>query len=470
MRFLPDCSISWKRSDSVLSLWRDHSVIDWGFEMKSSLMRRLAADIAALETITLEGKVSGLNGLLIELTGPLEALQLGARATIGNEIRAEIVGFSGRTALALPLDPLERVRPGARVTFEAAQTTVQPSDAWLGRVIDAFGAPVDGMGPLVRGGRAQQVRGGPPPAHSRARVGERLDLGVRALNCFAAVCRGQRMGIFAGSGVGKSVLMSMLARGANADVIVIGLIGERGREVKEFIEDTLGEEGRKRAVVVVATSDEPAARRRLAAYLTFAVAEHFRDEGKDVLLLLDSVTRFAMAGREIGLAAGEPPTTKGYTPSVFAELPRLLERAGPGLEGAGGSITGLFTVLVDGDDHNEPIADAVRGILDGHIVMERAIAERGRYPAINVLKSVSRLMPMCHSEHENALVGRARQLMSAYSDMEELIRIGAYRAGADAVVDEAIRRKPAIDAVLNQSRETLSSLEDGFAKLEEALS
>jgi flagellum-specific ATP synthase len=222
--------------------------------------------------------------------------------------------------------------------------------------------------------------------------------------------------------------------------------------------------------VIVATSDEPAARRRLAAYLSFAVAEYFRDQGKDVLLLLDSVTRFAMAGREIGLAAGEPPTTKGYTPSVFAELPRLLERAGPGSEGHGGSITGLFTVLVDGDDHNEPIADAVRGILDGHIVMERAIAERGRYPAINVLKSVSRLMPMCHSAHENALVAQARRLMSAYADMEELIRIGAYRAGADATVDEAIRRKPALDGVLSQSRDEHCSMEDGFSALERALS
>ncbi|KAF0177642.1 MAG: flagellum-specific ATP synthase, partial [Caulobacteraceae bacterium] len=303
----------------------------------------------------------------------------------------------------------------------------------------------------------------------RGRVGARLDLGVRALNIFAAVCRGQRMGIFAGSGVGKSVLLSMLSRGAEADVIVIGLIGERGREVREFIEDTLGEEGRRRAVVVVATSDEPAARRRLAAEQACAVAEHFRDEGKDVLLLLDSVTRYAMAGREIGLAAGEPPTTKGYTPSVFADLPRLLERAGPGPVGAKGSITGLFTVLVDGDDHNEPVADAVRGILDGHIVMERAIAERGRYPAINVLKSISRLMPMCHSPHENMLVGEAKKLLSAYTDMEELIRIGAYRAGADATLDKAIAQRPAIEAVLSQGRDEQSSIGDAFVMLEGAL-
>jgi flagellum-specific ATP synthase len=279
------------------------------------------------------------------------------------------------------------------------------------------------------------------------------------------------MGVFSGSGVGKSILLSMLARNADADVIVIGLIGERGREVKEFIDDTLGEGGRRRAIVVVATSDEPAARRRLASQLACAIAEHFRDEGLSVLLVFDSVTRFAMAQREIGLAAGEPPTTKGYTPSVFAELPKLLERAGPGVDnGAGaGAVTGLFTVLVDGDDHNEPIADAVRGILDGHIVMERRIAERGRFPAINVLKSVSRLMPMCHGDDENALITRARALMSVYADMEELIRIGAYKQGADAQIDEAIRRRAALEAILAQGRDERTSFADGFAALAKAL-
>jgi flagellum-specific ATP synthase len=277
------------------------------------------------------------------------------------------------------------------------------------------------------------------------------------------------MGVFSGSGVGKSVLMSMLARGAAADVIVIGLVGERGREVKEFLEDTLGDEGRRRSVVVVSTSDESAARRRLAPHLACAAAEYFRDEGQNVLLLIDSVTRFAMAQREIGLSVGEPPTTKGYTPSVFAELPKLLERAGPGREGEGGSITALFTVLVDGDDHNEPIADAVRGILDGHIVMERAIAERGRYPAINVLKSISRLMPMCHTAEENALVTRARAALSLYEEMEELIRIGAYKPGADAQVDEAVRVRPAIEAMLTQQREERSSIAESFQRLSEAL-
>ncbi|HVZ99575.1 MAG TPA: flagellar protein export ATPase FliI, partial [Caulobacterales bacterium] len=413
----------------------------------------------------------GLSGSVIEASGPIEALALGARATIevAQPVRAEIVGFRGDRALLAPYDSIEAIRPGARVALDGASPLVRPSRAWLGRVIDCFGQPVDGQGPLPQGLLPRPVRAPPPPAHDRGRVGARLDSGVRALNIFAAICRGQRMGVFAGSGVGKSVLLSMLARGAGADVIVIGLVGERGREVKEFLEDTLGDEGRRRSVVVVATSDEPAARRRLAPHMASAVAEHFRDEGLDVLLLVDSVTRLAMAQREIGLSVGEPPTTKGYTPSVFAELPKLLERAGPGIEGEKGSITGLFTVLVDGDDHNEPIADAVRGILDGHIVMERAIAERGRYPAINVLKSISRLMPMCHSDEENALVARAREALSLYGEMEELIRIGAYKPGADVGVDNAIRVRPAIEAVLAQGREEKSTFKQSFAALAQAL-
>jgi flagellum-specific ATP synthase len=434
-------------------------------------LSRLANEIEALETRRFEGRVTGLSGALIEATGPMEALGLGARATVhgARATRGEIVGFRGDRALLAPYDSIEAIRPGARVVLEGDAPVVRPSRAWLGRVIDCFGQPVDGEGPLAQGMRPHLVRAPPPSAHARSRVGGRLDVGVRALNIFAALCRGQRMGVFAGSGVGKSVLMSMLARGAAADVIVIGLVGERGREVKEFLEDTLGEEGRRRSVVVVSTSDESAARRRLAPHLACAVAEHFRDEGLNVLLLVDSVTRFAMAQREIGLSVGEPPTTKGYTPSVFAELPKLLERAGPGREGESGSITALFTVLVDGDDHNEPIADAVRGILDGHIVMERAIAERGRYPAINVLKSISRLMPMCHTAEENALVARARAALALYGEMEELIRIGAYKPGADAAVDEAVRIRPAIEAVLTQGRNERTNFKDSFAMLAEAL-
>src|SRR6202012_3117902 len=273
------------------------------------------------------------------------------------------------------------------------------------------------------------------------------------------------------SGVGKSVLLSMLAKNADCDAVVVGLIGERGREVREFIEETLGEEGLKRAIVVVATSDEPALKRRQAAYMTMAIAEYLRDQDMEVLCLMDSVTRFAMAQREIGLAAGEPPTTKGYTPTVFTELPKLLERAGPGPirpDGTrAGPITGIFTVLVDGDDHNEPIADAVRGILDGHIVMERAIAERGRYPAINVLKSISRTMPRAADPAYLPALTRAKQVMATYADMEELIRLGAYRPGTSAEVDEAIRLHKPLEAFLRQGKDQVSNLAEGYRQLEQ---
>jgi len=332
-----------------------------------------------------------------------------------------------------------------------------------GRVVNALGEPIDGKGALLLGPSPCAFRNTPPLAHARRRVGAPLDLGVRALNTFVTCCRGQRMGIFSGSGVGKSVLLSMLARNVVADVTVIGLIGERGREVQEFLQDDLGEAGLARSVVVVSTSDEPALMRRQAAHVTLAIAEYFRDEGKDVLVLMDSVTRFAMAQREIGLSAGEPPTAKGYTPTVFTELARLLERAGPGTEQ--GTITGIFTVLVDGDDYNEPIADAVRGILDGHIVMERAIAERGRYPAINVLKSVSRTMPRAADQAYLPVLTRARQIMATYADMEELIRLGAYRAGTSAEVDEAIRLHKPLEAFLAQGKEEATSLAEGYRRL-----
>jgi flagellum-specific ATP synthase len=275
------------------------------------------------------------------------------------------------------------------------------------------------------------------------------------------------MGIFAASGVGKSVLLSMLARYAALEVNVIGLIGERGREVQEFIHDDLGKEGLERSVVVVATSDESPLMRRQAAYVTLTMAEYFRDLGRDVLCMMDSVTRFAMAQREIGLAAGEPPTSKGYTPTVFAELPKLLERAGPGVQA--GSITGLFAVLVEGDDHDEPVADAVRSILDGHVVLERGIAERGRFPAINVLRSISRTMPDCNTEAEAALIRRARGLIATYEDMAEMIRLGAYRTGSDPKVDEAIRRHDALEAFLGQGKRETTSTAEGFKRLAEIL-
>ena len=433
-------------------------------------MKALAEQIDELDGTEIYGRVVGVRGLMVEVAGSLHAMSVGARVTIdaaGRQIPCEVVGFSGPNALLMPFAALEGVRRGCRAAVTSVAGAVRPSAGWLGRVVDAMGEPIDGKGPLPLGPSPCPFRSSPPPAHARRRVGAPLDLGIRALNTFTTCCRGQRIGIFSGSGVGKSVLLSMLARNVAADVSVIGLVGERGREVQEFLQDDLGESGLARSVVVVSTSDAPALMRRQAAYLTLAIAEYFRDEGQDVLVLMDSVTRFAMAQREIGLSAGEPPTAKGYTPTVFTELPRLLERAGPGV--GEGTITGLFTVLVDGDDHNEPVADAVRGILDGHIVMEREIAERGRYPAINILKSVSRTMSKSADPAYLPIINRARQVMASYADMEELIRLGAYRTGSSAEVDEAIRLHPLFEAFLGQGKEESTSLGEGYRRLAEIL-
>src|SRR5947199_1109065 len=435
-------------------------------------MKALAEQINDVDGVNIYGRVVGVRGLMVEIAGPIHAMSVGARIVIetgGNRfIPAEVIGFSGNNAVVMPFAGLEGVRRGCRAVIANAANQVRPSPSWLGRVLNAMGEPIDGKGPLLQGASPMPYRNLPPPAHSRQRVGPPLDLGVRALNTFLTCCRGQRLGIFAGSGVGKSVLLSMLARNVDADITVIGLVGERGREVQEFLQDDLGEEGLARSVVVVATSDEPALMRRQAAFLTLAIAEYFRDEAQDVLVLMDSVTRFAMAQREIGLSAGEPPTAKGYTPTVFTELPRLLERAGPGI--GEGTITGLFTVLVDGDDHNEPVADAVRGILDGHIVMERQIAERGRYPAVNVLKSVSRTMPRSCDPRYWPVVLEARQAMATYSAREELIRLAAYSAGSSPEVDEAIALHEPLEAFLRQQKEEVTALSAGYRQLAQIMS
>ena len=431
-------------------------------------MQSLTAAIEAIDDVEVFGRVKTVQVLLIEIVGPVRELRVGGRVSIdttaGSTLGAEIIGFREGHALCLPFGPLSGVRLGCRAVFKKHDGAVQPVDGWLGRVINANAEPIDGKGPLLRGAHDYPLRQVPLPAHERERVGDPIDMGVRTLNTFTTMCEGQRMGIFAGSGVGKSVLMSMLARNAQVDVAVIGLIGERGREVQEFVTEYLGEVGLKQAIVVVATSDEAALMRRQAAYLTLTLAEYFRDQGKRVLCMMDSLTRFAQAQREIGLAIGEPPTAKGYPPTVFTELPRLLERAGPGLNGSG-SITGLFTVLVEGDDHNEPIADAVRGILDGHIVMERSIAERGRYPAVNVLRSISRTMPGCVPVNVRPVLQKARELMSTFADMEELIRLGAYRKGSDPGVDRAIAINPALESFMTQQREERTSIADGYTML-----
>ncbi len=363
--------------------------------------------------------------------------------------------------------------PGAEVILRG-EAPLRVGAGWLGRVVDSRGRPMDGGPALPPGGTGRAIRAAAPAAGRRARLGPRIGLGVRAMDLFATCREGQRLGLFAASGVGKSSLLAMLARSDAFDVTVVGLVGERGRELREFVEDDLGAAGMARSVVVCATSDSSALERRDAALAAMTVAEHFRDEGLRVLLLMDSVTRFALALREIGLAAGEPPATRGYPPSVFAWLPRLLERAGPGEERAdgrpAGTITAIFTVLVEGDDHDEPIADAVRGILDGHVVLDRRIGEGGRYPAVDVLRSLSRTVPGCLEPGERALAARARAALATHAEVADLVRLGAYRAGTDPAVDEAVRLVPRIEAVLRQGKgENSGGVEGAFAALAEAL-
>jgi len=436
------------------------------------LAEKAQAAVSLLKGEEVYGEVKKILGLLVEIAGFGNTLSIGSivhlRPHKNKDVPCEVVGFKDGHALLMPFGTLEGVGLGCRAVIQDHEPVIMPDDSWLGRVVNAFGEPIDGKGPIRQGGHPVPLRNKPPPPHSRQRMGSQLDLGVRAVNTFLATCQGQRMGIFSGSGVGKSVLLSMMARYTEADVSVIGLVGERGREVQEFLEDDLGEEGLKRSVVVVATGDEPALMRRQAAYVTLAASEYFRAQNKKVLCLIDSVTRFAMAQREIGLSAGEPPTSKGYPPTTFGELSRLLERAGPGAPGEG-SITGLFSVLVEGDDHNEPISDAVRGIVDGHIVMDRSIADRGRYPAIDVLKSISRSMPAALTDEQNALIRRAKQVISTYEDMAELIRLGAYRKGSDPAVDEALVLYPRIEGFLTQNKAECTFIEDGFAQLAQLL-
>lgn len=427
----------------------------------------LKSDISRLSGSRISGKVKAIQGMLVEIGGIQSFLSVGDRCTLvgrrGETVACEVVGFRDDRALAMPFGALDGIGIGSSAEVGESNSVAYPSYSWLGRVVDAFGKPLDGKGTLALGKQSYPVKRIAPPAHARGRVAGKIDLGIKSLNAFATCCRGQRLGIFSASGVGKSILLSMLARYSKADVVVIGLVGERGREVKEFLDQELGEEGLMRSVLVVATSDESPLMRRQAAYLTMTVAEFFRDQGLDVLCLMDSVTRFAMAQREIGLSAGEPPASKGYTPTVFSELPKLLERAGPGT--GEGTITAMFAVLVEGDDHNEPISDAVRGIVDGHIVLDRAIAQRNRYPAINVLRSVSRTMPDCNTAAQNSIIDKARALMVTYEDMAELIRLGAYRSGSDVAVDEAIQYHEALEGFLSQAKSEAFTLDESYDQL-----
>ena len=365
----------------------------------------------------------------------------------GSETLAEVVGFRNHHLLLMPLGELHGICPGSEVIATGAPLRVGVGDALLGRTIDGLGNPIDGHGDIVTEHTARlQMR--PPHPLKRQRIGEVFQTGIKSLDTFTPLGRGQRLGIFAGSGVGKSTLLGMIASQAEADVNVIALIGERGREVREFLERDLDERGRKKSVVVVATSNEPALNRVKSAFLAMAIAEHFRDAGKNVMLMMDSVTRFAMAQREIGLAVGEPPTTRGYTPSVFSLLPQLLERAGAGERGA---ITGLFTVLVEGDDMNDPIADSVRSILDGHIVLTRELATQNHYPAIDVLESVSRLNRDLLPAAKIKVTAAAREHLANYRKNADLINIGAYPAGSNPLIDQAIALQPQLNQFLRQS-------------------
>ncbi len=397
------------------------------------------------------GKVRSAAGLVIEASGLDAAIgDLCVVRPPGDDVapvEAEVVGVRGDSALLMPLGEQTGLRAGSLVERAARPHTVPVGDALLGRVIDAAGRPIDGKGPLALT-ENRAVRAQPPAPLDRQLIDAPLKTGVRAIDGLLTFAKGQRVGIFAGSGVGKSTLLGTIAARSEADVNVIALIGERGREVREFVQDTLGDEVLARSVVVAVTGDQAALARVKGALVATAVAEHFRDEGRDVLLMMDSVTRVAQAQREIGLAAGEPPTTRGYTPSVFALLPRLLERAGPGAQG---TITGLFTVLVDGGDMDEPVADAVRGILDGHIVLSRDLADAGHFPAIDVPASVSRTMNRVTEVPQQDAARQVRALLAAYRQVEPLVRVGAFEPGQDPAADRAVALQPAITAFLRQA-------------------
>ena len=435
-------------------------------------LARYRALVGRLDTVKANGLVTQVIGLVVESAGP--AAQVGEICTIrpggrsAQLVKAEVVGFKQSRVLLMPLGEMTGIKPGSEViaSGEAQQVTV--GEHLLGRVVDGLGDPMDGQGSLAgAGAKHYPTHAAPPDSLTRRRITEPLQLGIRAIDGLLTMGKGQRMGIFAGSGVGKSTVLGMIARSTTADVNVICLVGERGREVREFIESDLGEDGLRRSVLVVATSDKPPLVRLKAPLVATAIAEYFRDQGQDVMLMMDSVTRLAMAQREVGLAVGEPPATRGYTPSVFALLPKILERSGTSDKG---TITALYTVLVEGDDENEPIADTVRGILDGHIWLSRDMAARGHYPAIDVGRSVSRVMGQVTGREQRAAAQTLRELLSVYKEAEDLINIGAYQEGANPRIDRARRLIEPIRAFLQQGiheqttlPETVSALEGLFA-------
>jgi flagellum-specific ATP synthase len=427
----------------------------------------LASDIARLRPVRVWGLVAAVDGAGVRLSGLGRFARRGDRVRVepraGAPVLAEIVALDGEACRAMWYGAGDGVAVGDRAWLEA-EAGVRPGPGWIGRVVDAFGQPLDGR-PLADGPRLASLRRPPPPAALRRHVGARLDSGLAVFDTLLPLARGQRVGLFAGSGVGKSTLLAQLARGVSADVAVVGLIGERGREVREFLDGVLGPEGLARSVVVAATSDQSPLAKRQAAWLATAVAESFRDEGAHVLLLLDSVTRFAESHREVALAAGEAPSLRAYPPSTAHAIASLVERAGPGMDGQG-DITAIYSVLVAGSDMEEPVADIARGTLDGHVVLERTIAERGRFPAVDVRRSVSRSLPGCASRSENVLIALARRRIGAYEDVEPMIRTGLYAAGSDPQVDEAIAAHDALEGFVSSASPDCAA---SFAALAAAL-
>ncbi len=438
----------------------------------------LKSELEAYEPVRFYGRVKNIVGLFVESEGPATFMgelcyihpdtgSKGDNGVNGGPILAEVVGFKGDSVLMMPFGDLAGVSVGSRVEATGRLVSVKVGEQIVGRILDGLGNPIDGKGPVPWELELPIYRPAPHPLQ-RSMITEVLPTGVKAIDAFLTIGKGQRVGIFAGSGVGKSTLLGMIAKYAKADVNVIALVGERGREVREFIEKNLGEEGLKKSVVVVATSDMPPVLRKAACFVAMTIAEYFRDyHGLDVLFMMDSVTRFAMAQREIGISVGEPPTTRGYTPSVFSLLPKLLERAGTSDKG---SITGIFTVLVEGSDMEEPVADAVRAILDGHIVLTRELASKSHYPAIDVLQSVSRLMYDIVDREHYELASKARSLLATYREAEDLINIGAYKAGSNPEIDEAIKYKGRIDSFLKQGMDEHYDFEKSLELLKETLS
>ncbi|WP_411802190.1 flagellar protein export ATPase FliI [Bacillus haynesii] len=429
------------------------------------MLKQLLECIETADSFKRYGKVKQAVGLMIESKGPEcsigDVCKIYTKGDGPKAIKAEVVGFKDQNILLMPYLEAANIAPGSIVEATGESLRVKVGSGLIGQVVDAFGNPLDGSA-LPKGLAQVSTDQAPPNPMKRPPIREKMAVGVRSIDSLLTVGKGQRVGIFAGSGVGKSTLMGMIARETAADLNVIALVGERGREVREFIEKDLGEEGLKRTIVVVATSDQPALMRLKAAYTATAIAEYFRDKGQNVMFMMDSVTRVAMAQREIGLATGEPPTTKGYTPSVFAILPKLLERTGTT---ENGSITAFYTVLVDGDDMNEPIADTVRGILDGHIVLDRNLANKGQFPAVNILKSISRVMSNIAEKDHIRAANRFREMLSTYQNSEDLINIGAYKKGSSREIDEAIQFHPKLISFLKQEVDEAASLEESISLL-----